>query len=397
MKTAKPWFSSTKWLIKWYNKVIQSKGEKNLQDYSIDIQLAHPDDMMSLFGTNERHLKVIEKALNVTIHARVERVQVIGEESAVEVARLVINALLVLVGHGMLVNTSDVVTALNMAQNGTIDKFVALYEEEIIKDNYGKPIRVKTLGQKVYVDSVKKHDIVFGIGPAGTGKTFLAVTLAVTALKRGQVKRIILTRPAVEAGESLGFLPGDLKEKVDPYLRPVYDALYQILGKEQTTRLMEREIIEIAPLAYMRGRTLDDAFVILDEAQNTTIMQMKMFLTRLGFNSKMIVNGDTSQIDLPRNVKSGLIDATQKLKNIEQIDFIYLSAKDVVRHPVVAEIITAYEEDTERPDMPKESQKEETASGLTSYEVIDELPTSDESWYLPQVPLKRGFFGLSMV
>lgn len=381
MKSTKPWFSSTKWLIKWYNKVIQSKGEKNLQDYSIDIQLAHPDDMMSLFGTNERHLKVIEKALNVTIHARVERVQVIGEESAVEVARLVINALLVLVGRGMLVNTSDVVTALNMAQNGTIDKFVALYEEEIIKDNYGKPIRVKTLGQKVYVDSVKKHDIVFGIGPAGTGKTFLAVTLAVTALKRGQVKRIILTRPAVEAGESLGFLPGDLKEKVDPYLRPVYDALYQILGKEQTTRLMEREIIEIAPLAYMRGRTLDDAFVILDEAQNTTIMQMKMFLTRLGFNSKMIVNGDTSQIDLPRNVKSGLIDATQKLKNIEQIDFIYLSAKDVVRHPVVAEIITAYEEDTERPDMPKESQTEDkdTTSGLTNYEVIGELLKSDES------------------
>lgn len=350
-----------------------------MQDYSIDIQLAHPDDMMSLFGTNERHLKVIEKALDVTIHARVERVQVIGEESAVEIARLVINALLVLVGRGMLVNTSDVVTALNMAQNGTIDKFVALYEEEIIKDNYGKPIRVKTLGQKVYVDSVKKHDIVFGIGPAGTGKTFLAVTLAVTALKRGQVKRIILTRPAVEAGESLGFLPGDLKEKVDPYLRPVYDALYQILGKEQTTRLMEREIIEIAPLAYMRGRTLDDAFVILDEAQNTTIMQMKMFLTRLGFNSKMIVNGDTSQIDLPRNVKSGLIDATQKLKNIEQIDFIYLSAKDVVRHPVVAEIITAYEEDTERPDMPKENETEEAKSGLTSYEVIGELPKSDES------------------
>lgn len=183
----------------------------------------------------------------------------------------------------------------------------------------------------------------FGIGPAGTGKTFLAVTLAVTALKRGQVKRIILTRPAVEAGESLGFLPGDLKEKVDPYLRPVYDALYQILGKDQTTRLMEREIIEIAPLAYMRGRTLDDAFVILDEAQNTTIMQMKMFLTRLGFNSKMIVNGDISQIDLPRNVKSGLIDAQEKLKNIHQIDFVHFSAKDVVRHPVVAQIIRAYE------------------------------------------------------
>ncbi|HEO8268973.1 TPA: PhoH family protein [Streptococcus agalactiae] len=314
-----------------------------MQEYSIEITLQHPDDMMSLFGSNERHLKLIEENLDVIIHARTERVQVLGDsEEAVETARLTIEALLVLVNRGMTVNTSDVVTALSMAQNGSIDKFVALYEEEIIKDSYGKPIRVKTLGQKIYVDSVKNHDVVFGIGPAGTGKTFLAVTLAVTALKRGQVKRIILTRPAVEAGESLGFLPGDLKEKVDPYLRPVYDALYQILGKEQTSRLMEREIIEIAPLAYMRGRTLDDAFVILDEAQNTTIMQMKMFLTRLGFNSKMIVNGDVSQIDLPKNVKSGLIDAIEKLRNIKKIDFIHLSAKDVVRHPVVAEIINAY-------------------------------------------------------
>ncbi|HFU0939028.1 TPA: PhoH family protein [Streptococcus agalactiae] len=314
-----------------------------MQEYSIEITLQHPDDMMSLFGSNERHLKLIEENLDVIIHARTERVQVLGDsEEAVETARLTIEALLVLVNRGMTVNTSDVVTALSMAQNGSIDKFVALYEEEIIKDSYGKSIRVKTLGQKIYVDSVKNHDVVFGIGPAGTGKTFLAVTLAVTALKRGQVKRIILTRPAVEAGESLGFLPGDLKEKVDPYLRPVYDALYQILGKEQTSRLMEREIIEIAPLAYMRGRTLDDAFVILDEAQNTTIMQMKMFLTRLGFNSKMIVNGDVSQIDLPKNVKSGLIDAVEKLRNIKKIDFIHLSAKDVVRHPVVAEIINAY-------------------------------------------------------
>ncbi|HFZ7482035.1 TPA: PhoH family protein [Streptococcus agalactiae] len=314
-----------------------------MQEYSIEITLQHPDDMMSLFGSNERHLKLIEENLDVIIHARTERVQVLGDsEEAVETARLTIEALLVLVNRGMTVNTSDVVTALSMAQNGSIDKFVALYEEEIIKDSYGKPIRVKTLGQKIYVYSVKNHDVVFGIGPAGTGKTFLAVTLAVTALKRGQVKRIILTRPAVEAGESLGFLPGDLKEKVDPYLRPVYDALYQILGKEQTSRLMEREIIEIAPLAYMRGRTLDDAFVILDEAQNTTIMQMKMFLTRLGFNSKMIVNGDVSQIDLPKNVKSGLIDAVEKLRNIKKIDFIHLSAKDVVRHPVVAEIINAY-------------------------------------------------------
>lgn len=327
-----------------YNVVTYcTKRKNNLQEYSIEITLQHPDDMMSLFGSNERHLKLIEENLDVIIHARTERVQVLGDsEETVETARLTIEALLVLVNRGMTVNTSDVVTALSMVQNGSIDKFVALYEEEIIKDSYGKPIRVKTLGQKIYVDSVKNHDVVFGIGPAGTGKTFLAVTLAVTALKRGQVKRIILTRPAVEAGESLGFLPGDLKEKVDPYLRPVYDALYQILGKEQTSRLMEREIIEIAPLAYMRGRTLDDAFVILDEAQNTTIMQMKMFLTRLGFNSKMIVNGDVSQIDLPKNVKSGLIDAVEKLRNIKKIDFIHLSAKDVVRHPVVAEIINAY-------------------------------------------------------
>ena len=215
--------------------------------------------------------------------------------------------------------------------------------------------------------------MVFGIGPAGTGKTFLAVTLAVTALKRGQVKRIVLTRPAVEAGESLGFLPGDLKEKVDPYLRPVYDALYQILGKEQTTRLMEREIIEIAPLAYMRGRTLEDAFVILDEAQNTTIMQMKMFLTRLGFNSKMIVNGDMSQIDLPRRVKSGLIDAMEKLKGIKAIDFVHFSASDVVRHPVVADIINAYEKDAPKVDFEEKSEQShegKEASGLTEYPVI---------------------------
>ena len=314
-----------------------------MKEHSIDIQLSHPDDLFHLFGSNERHLRLMEEELDVVIHARTEIVQVLGEETACEEARQVIQALMVLVNRGMTVGTPDVVTAISMVKNDEIDKFVALYEEEIIKDNTGKPIRVKTLGQKLYVNSVKQHDVTFGIGPAGTGKTFLAVTLAVPALKRGQVKRIILTRPAVEAGESLGFLPGDLKEKVDPYLRPVYDALYQILGKDQTTRLMEREIIEIAPLAYMRGRTLDDAFVILDEAQNTTIMQMKMFLTRLGFNSKMIVNGDISQTDLPRNVKSGLIDAQEKLKNIHQIDFVHFSAKDVVRHPVVAQIIRAYE------------------------------------------------------
>ncbi|MDQ8759818.1 PhoH family protein [Streptococcus ruminantium] len=332
-----------------------------MQEHSIDIQLNHPDDLLSLFGTNERHLRLMEQELGVVIHARTEKVQIVGQKDHVEQIRLVIQSLLVLVSRGLMISTPDVVTAISMVKNDEIEKFVALYEEEIIKDNYGKPIRVKTLGQKLYVDSVKRHDIVFGIGPAGTGKTFLAVTLAVTALKRGQVKRIILTRPAVEAGESLGFLPGDLKEKVDPYLRPVYDALYQILGKEQTMRLMEREIIEIAPLAYMRGRTLDDAFVILDEAQNTTIMQMKMFLTRLGFHSKMIINGDISQIDLPRKVKSGLIDATEKLSHISQIDFVYFTAKDVVRHPVVAQIINAYEAEAL------------ASSGETRFETIGQL------------------------
>ena len=345
-----------------------------MQEYSTEITLSHPDDVLALFGSNERHLKLIEDNLGVIIHARTERVQILGDdEDSVELARLTIQALLILVGRGMLINTSDVVTALSMAQDGSVDKFVALYEEEIIKDNSGKPIRVKTLGKKVYVDSVKSHDVVFGIGPAGTGKTFLAVTLAVTALKRGQVKRIILTRPAVEAGENLGFLPGDLKEKVDPYLRPVYDALYQILGKEQTTRLMERDIIEIAPLAYMRGRTLDDAFVILDEAQNTTIMQMKMFLTRLGFHSKMIINGDTSQIDLPKKVKSGLIDATEKLKHIKQIDFVHFSANDVVRHPVVAEIINAYESE-QAPQVSPEQRYAQNESNFANYETIGELP-----------------------
>src|SRR5690606_36467155 len=202
---------------------------------------------------------------------------------------------------------------------------------------------VKTLGQKKYVAAIKKHDLVFGIGPAGTGKTYLAVVMAVHALKNGHVKRIILTRPAVEAGESLGFLPGDLKEKVDPYLRPLYDALNDVLGAEHTLRLIERETIEIAPLAYMRGRTLDDAFVILDEAQNTTPEQMKMFLTRLGFGSKMVITGDITQIDLPKGIKSGLQIADKLLTSIKDISFIYLTQTDVVRHPLVQKIIDAYE------------------------------------------------------
>ena len=218
-----------------------------------------------------------------------------------------------------------------------------MYEEEIAKTVKGKPIRIKTLGQKQYISSIRRNDIVFGIGPAGTGKTFLAVTMAVAALKSGKVNKIILTRPAVEAGESLGFLPGDLKEKVDPYLRPLYDALHEILGVEHTQRLIERGVIEIAPLAYMRGRTLDDAFVILDEAQNTTDNQMKMFLTRLGFNSKMCITGDITQIDLPKQTTNGLKHAMKILEGVKGISFVYLTALDVVRHPVVARIIEKYD------------------------------------------------------
>jgi phosphate starvation-inducible protein PhoH and related proteins len=223
-----------------------------------------------------------------------------------------------------------------------------LYDEEIGKNVKGKTIRIKTLGQREYVTAIKKTDLVFGIGPAGTGKTYLAVVMAVGALKNGQVNKILLTRPAVEAGESLGFLPGDLKEKVDPYLRPLYDALHDVLGAEHTQRLIERGTIEIAPLAYMRGRTLDDAFVILDEAQNTTHAQMKMFLTRLGFGSKMVITGDQTQIDLPKGAKSGLIAAEGILKNVKGISFVFLETTDVVRHPLVGRIIEAYENKAEQ-------------------------------------------------
>ncbi|WP_054639419.1 PhoH family protein [Lactococcus fujiensis] len=318
-----------------------------LAKISVDFKLENPEDAALVFGTQDKYLTLLEHQLSVEINYRGEMVQILAADDASgQRARKAIQALQVLVRRGVPVHTSDVIIASQMVLDDDIENFTALYEVELTKDAVGKPIRLKNLVQKTYVDAVKHHDVVFGIGPAGTGKTFLAVVMAVQALRNGQVKRIILTRPAVEAGESLGFLPGDLQEKVDPYLRPVYDALYMILGKNATERMMERGIIEIAPLAYMRGRTLDDAFVILDEAQNTTTMQMKMFLTRLGFNSKMIVNGDISQIDLPSKVKSGLIDATEKLSRIQAIDFIYFTAKDVVRHPVVAEIINAYEKNS---------------------------------------------------
>jgi len=319
-----------------------------LQDnqYSREIHLQSTDDFALLVGTHDKHVKLVEENTNTQIRARGEIIQIIGTEHDVENAEQVFQVLLTLINRGININTADVVSALNFMNQGKLPSFLAMYEEEIMKDRAGKAIRPKTIGQSHYITAVRRHDVVFGIGPAGTGKTFLAVVLAIAALKKGQVEKIILTRPAVEAGEKLGFLPGDLKEKVDPYLRPVYDALYQVFGIDHTNRLMERGIIEIAPLAYMRGRTLENAFVILDEAQNTTIAQMKMFLTRLGFHSKMIVNGDASQIDLPRGVTSGLIHAQQTLQGIKQIDFVHFDAEDVVRHPVVAEIIRAYENET---------------------------------------------------
>ncbi|MGO2686427.1 MAG: PhoH family protein, partial [Enterococcus italicus] len=265
--------------------------------YSREIHLQSTDDFALLVGTHDKHVKLVEENTNTQIRARGEIVQLIGTEHDVANAEQVFQVLLTLINRGININTADVVSALNFMNQGKLPSFLAMYEEEIMKDRAGKAIRPKTIGQSHYITAVRRHDVVFGIGPAGTGKTFLAVVLAIAALKKGQVEKIILTRPAVEAGEKLGFLPGDLKEKVDPYLRPVYDALYQVFGIDHTNRLMERGIIEIAPLAYMRGRTLENAFVILDEAQNTTIAQMKMFLTRLGFHSKMIVNGDASQID----------------------------------------------------------------------------------------------------
>ena len=300
------------------------------------------DTALTLAGINDENLKLIEEGLGVTIAPFGQEMRISGAEGAVNLAYNLMQQMLQLLGQGIRLAPQDVISAINMAQKGTLEYFGDLYTETLIKDAKGQAIRVKNFGQRQYINAIRHNDITFGIGPAGTGKTYLAVVMAVSALKEGVVDRIILTRPAVEAGENLGFLPGDLKEKVDPYLRPVYDALYAVLGKEHTDRLMDRGVIEIAPLAYMRGRTLENAFAILDEAQNTTQAQMKMFLTRLGFGSKMIVNGDITQIDLPINAKSGLIQAQKILQHVKGIEFTEFSAQDVVRNPVVARIIDAY-------------------------------------------------------
>ncbi|MEH7178793.1 PhoH family protein [Neobacillus vireti] len=310
---------------------------------TINVQLENPNEAIALLGNADANIKIIEEELEVSIVTRGESVSLSGEEEKVVLASQILDKLIFVIRKGVTISQRDVLSAIQMAQKGTLDYFTNLYDEEIAKNVKGKTIRIKTLGQRQYVMAIRQNDLVFGIGPAGTGKTYLAVVMAVNALKNGQVNKIILTRPAVEAGESLGFLPGDLKEKVDPYLRPLYDALNDILGSEHTQRLIERGTIEIAPLAYMRGRTLDDAFVILDEAQNTTHAQMKMFLTRLGFGSKMVITGDQTQIDLPKGAKSGLIAAEKILLGVNGISFIFLEQSDVVRHPLVGRIIEAYE------------------------------------------------------
>ncbi|MGG6309874.1 PhoH family protein [Paenibacillus macerans] len=310
---------------------------------NIKIPLQSAAEGLSLFGPQDVFLKLIEQHLQASIVLRESEITIRGEHREAEKVEQLFEVLLELIRNGYILTERDVLYAIDLAKDLRADQLLDLYKGEIAMTYRGKPIRVKTIGQKHYVTTIKKRDVVFGVGPAGTGKTYLAVVLAITALKEGSVKRIVLTRPAVEAGESLGFLPGDLQEKVDPYLRPLYDALYDVMGPEQTAKALERGLIEIAPLAYMRGRTLDDSFIILDEAQNTTPEQMKMFLTRLGFGSKMVITGDVTQIDLPKGKKSGLVEAKSILRDIEEIGFVYFAESDVVRHSLVQKIIVAYD------------------------------------------------------
>lgn len=331
------------------------------QEISLHVNDAH--EIQSLFGPNDTHLKRMEEKLNITIVTRGESLVVDGDKDKARLLEDVFYALIRLLRKGVKLSERDVVYAIQLAQENKLDRLEDLYQETIAVNTSGKPIVAKTLGQKEYIDTIRKKDLIFGIGPAGTGKTYLAVVMAVNALKEGAVKRIVLTRPAVEAGESLGFLPGDLKEKVDPYLRPLYDALHDIFGVEHTARLMERGTIEVAPLAYMRGRTLEDAFVILDEAQNTTKEQIKMFLTRLGFGSKMVVNGDLTQIDLPKGQQSGLKTAIHVLNHIPSIGFVYLQSTDVVRHTLVQQILDAYSEKEEELRRNRFSRSDEKRNG----------------------------------
>jgi len=309
--------------------------EKNIEIPDIETE-------MNLFGQYDQNIRIIEDALDVKITNRENEVKISGFESKVDQALEVIHKLLELIRHGETITAQNVKYLISVNGQST-EETEGLPLDLVCITSRGKPIKSKTYGQKRYIEAIRRNTIVFGIGPAGTGKTFLAVAMAVKAFREKAVSRIILTRPAVEAGERLGFLPGDLQNKVDPYLRPLYDALYQIMGPEAYMTNLEKGIIEVAPLAYMRGRTLDDSFIILDEAQNTTPEQMKMFLTRIGFGSKAVVTGDITQIDLPKDKKSGLVEVQKILNDVEGIEFVYFTGRDVVRHELVQRIIDAYE------------------------------------------------------
>ena len=297
----------------------------------------------NIFGQFDEHIKKIERTLQVTLISRDGVLKIVGSAPNVQKAESIIRELLGLSVRGNTIQSQNVDYALSLTMEEKEAPLVEMDKDCICHTINGRPVKPKTLGQKAYVDKIREDMIVFGVGPAGTGKTYLAMAMAITAFRNDEVGRIILTRPAIEAGEKLGFLPGDLQSKVDPYLRPLYDALYQIMGPESFAKNMEKGLIEVAPLAYMRGRTLDNAFIILDEAQNTTPAQMKMFLTRIGFGSKVIITGDSSQKDLPSGQKSGLEMALQVLKKVEGISICQLTSKDVVRHPLVQKIVQAYE------------------------------------------------------
>ncbi len=302
------------------------------------------DVIKKIFGPFDSNLKKIETKYGVSIVIRDGKIKLLGNEIDIRNVYELIELLADKVKKGSEIREQELNYCMEMIkEKDNKSEIIGLDDEVVSRTIQGKPIKAKTIGQKKYIDSIKKNMITFGIGPAGTGKTYLGMCMAIEAFKKGDVQRLILTRPAIEAGEKLGFLPGDLQSKIDPYLRPLYDALYQIMGVESFQSNIEKGLIEVAPLAYMRGRTLDNAFIILDEAQNTTIPQMKMFLTRIGFNSKVIVTGDDTQKDLPRDVKSGLDSAIRVLKNIDGIEFIRLTSKDVVRHPLVQKIVVAYE------------------------------------------------------
>lgn len=307
------------------------------------IEIEKSEQALSLFGNYDANIKLIEKEYGVQVICRGNEVKIVGEESGVKAASRAVNSLLTLIDSGESLNTQNIRYTMDLVGENKESALKKLAGDCVCITAGGKPVKPKTVGQKDYTDAIENHTIVLGVGPAGTGKTYLAVAMAVKAFREKQVNRIILTRPAVEAGEKLGFLPGDLQQKVDPYLRPLYDALFEMLGAEQFQKYQERGNIEVAPLAYMRGRTLDDSFIILDEAQNTTPEQMKMFLTRLGFGSKIVVTGDITQVDLPAGKTSGLIQAMKILKNVEDISINRFTEKDVVRHKLVQDIIKAYE------------------------------------------------------